>query len=89
MLPQLYDVVTRYQPDVSFLVYMSNDFNNAIRLQIIWADGEWEHPSQFWNSTIFLAWLYNDSPVKDTVVVNDRWGSECRGVRLTKVFAYV
>ena len=22
----------------------------------------------------FLAWLYNKSPVKDTVVVNDRWG---------------
>lgn len=25
-----------------------------------------------------LAWLYNDSPVKDTVLVNDRWGKNCR-----------
>ncbi|XP_065181067.1 alpha-L-fucosidase-like isoform X1 [Sycon ciliatum] len=26
----------------------------------------------------FLAWLYNESPVKDTVVVDDRWGTDTR-----------
>ncbi|MCD7973304.1 MAG: alpha-L-fucosidase [Candidatus Azobacteroides sp.] len=46
--------------------------------EVIWADGEWEHPSRTWKSEEFLAWLYNDSPVKETVVVNDRWGSETR-----------
>jgi alpha-L-fucosidase len=45
---------------------------------IIWPDGEWEHPSDTWKSTEFLAWLYNESPVKNSVVVNDRWGKETR-----------
>jgi alpha-L-fucosidase len=45
---------------------------------ILWTDGEWEKTSKDWKSEEFLAWLYNDSPVKDKVVVNDRWGSETR-----------
>lgn len=42
---------------------------------MIWSDGEWEAPDTYWGSKEFLAWLYNDSPVKDTVVSNDRWGT--------------
>ena len=45
---------------------------------ILWTDGEWDHPSEKWKSTEFLAWLYNDSPSKAEVVVNDRWGKETR-----------
>ncbi len=60
MLPQLKDLVTRYQPD------------------IIYPDGEWDYPSSIWQSEKFLAWLYNESPVKESVVVNDRWGKETR-----------
>ena len=26
----------------------------------------------------FLAWLFNESPVRDTIVINDRWGKETR-----------
>jgi len=61
MIPQMKDLVTRYEPD------------------IVWTDGEWDHPSEKWKSTEFLAWLYNESPVKDRVAVNDRWGKESRG----------
>lgn len=46
---------------------------------VVWTDGEWEYPSATWKSPEFLSWLYNESPVKNEVVVNDRWGKETRG----------
>jgi alpha-L-fucosidase len=61
MLPQIKDLVTRYQPS------------------LIFADGEWDYTSDVWKSTEFLAWLYNESPCKDDVVVDDRWGKDTRG----------
>ena len=46
---------------------------------IIWPDGEWDYPSDRHCSREYLAWLFNESKVKDSVVVNDRWGKDCRG----------
>ena len=46
---------------------------------IIWPDGEWDYSDADHLSEEFLAWLYNDSCMKDSVVVNDRWGKACRG----------
>lgn len=50
------------------------DIVEMYRPDVIWSDGDWEAPASYWNSTHFLAWLYNDSPVRNSVVVNDRWG---------------
>eukprot|EP01097_Dermamoeba_algensis_P005925 TRINITY_DN372_c0_g1_i1.p1 TRINITY_DN372_c0_g1~~TRINITY_DN372_c0_g1_i1.p1 ORF type:complete len:252 (-),score=53.16 TRINITY_DN372_c0_g1_i1:27-782(-) len=54
---------------------MLYDIVNTYKPSIIWSDGDWEMSDDYWKSKEFLAWLFNDSPVKDTVVVNDRWGS--------------
>eukprot|EP00092_Neocalanus_flemingeri_P062931 GFUD01076035.1.p1 GENE.GFUD01076035.1~~GFUD01076035.1.p1 ORF type:complete len:267 (+),score=70.50 GFUD01076035.1:28-801(+) len=42
--------------------------------EVLWSDGEEGAEVDYWGSLEFLAWLYSDSPVKDSVVTNDRWG---------------
>ncbi len=32
----------------------------------------------YWGSEEFLAWLYNESPSRESVVTNDRWGKGTR-----------
>ncbi len=47
---------------------------------LIFADGgEWDGTEEYWKTKEFLAWLYNDSPVKDEVVVNDRFSKGMPG----------
>ncbi len=47
---------------------------------LIFADGgEWDGTEDYWKTKEFLSWLYNDSPVKDEVVVNDRFAKDMPG----------
>lgn len=69
--------VNRYVDQV--MLPQMKDLVNRYHPAILWTDGEWEQPSSVWKSAQFLAWLFNDSPVKDYVAVNDRWGKETRG----------
>jgi alpha-L-fucosidase len=45
---------------------------------LIWSDGDWEMKPEKWHSTELLSWLFNESSVKNTVVINDRWGEGAR-----------
>jgi alpha-L-fucosidase len=54
------------------------DVVNHVEPEIGFSDGEWELTSQEWHSPELLAWLYNESPVREQVVVDDRWGKDTR-----------
>jgi alpha-L-fucosidase len=51
---------------------------NNYKPDVLWTDGDWDAPPSTWKSQEFLAWLYNESPVKNTIVTYDRWGSGVR-----------
>jgi alpha-L-fucosidase len=51
---------------------------NTYQPDLFWTDGDWEVRDTGWRSQEFLAWLYNESPVKDRVVTFDRWGIDVR-----------
>ena len=54
------------------------DLISTYKPDVFWTDGDWEAADSVWKSQQFLAWLYNESPVKNKVVTNDRWGSDIR-----------
>jgi len=52
----------------------------AYQPAVIFGDaGEWDRTAEEWKTLDFLAWLYNNAPNKDEVVVNDRFGKEMPG----------
>lgn len=75
--PLYKDDLARYVDE--HMIPQLKDLVNCYQPDVVWTDGEWDQSSEKWKSTEFLAWLYNESPVKETVVVNDRWGKETRG----------
>jgi alpha-L-fucosidase len=54
------------------------DLVTKYKPDIIWPDGEWDMTADKWRSPELLAWLFNESPVGNTVVINDRWGKGFR-----------
>jgi alpha-L-fucosidase len=66
----------RYISD--YMLPQMHDLVNTYKPDVFWTDGDWEDSDTTFRSREFLAWLYNESPVKDRVVTYDRWG---RGIR--------
>ncbi len=46
---------------------------------ILYTDGDWEATDDEFHSREFLQWLFNESSMRESIVVNDRWGIKCRG----------
>ena len=60
-------VISKMMPELRELVM-------KYKPEVLWSDGDEGAYVDYWGSLEFLAWLYSDSPVKDLVVTNDRWG---------------
>jgi hypothetical protein len=54
----------------------AKEINTLYKPDLIWSDGDWEANSSYWKSPELLAWLYNEAPNREEVIVNDRWGSD-------------
>lgn len=62
------------------LIPQFKDVVSRYKPALIFADGEWDMPSEQWKSEELIAWLFNESPVGEDVVINDRWGQGSRHV---------
>jgi alpha-L-fucosidase len=61
--------------------HMFPQFKDAVTRyapSIIFSDGEWDMTSAEWHSPELLAWLFNESPSKNEVAIDDRWGKDTR-----------
>ena len=54
------------------------DLVERYKPDLLWGDGEWSMSSDKWKTEALIAWLYNESSVKDKVIINDRWGQDTR-----------
>lgn len=65
------------------MIPQMKDLVTRYKPDVLWADGDWDHSAATWKSEPFLAWLFNESPSKDSIVVNDRWGSDTKSAHGT------
>lgn len=56
------------------LVPQFKDVVSRYKPAVVFSDGEWDFMKERWKSAEMLTWLFNESPCKDEVVINDRWG---------------
>jgi len=70
---------TRYYPEEKFIPELT-ELVMKYHPEVVWADGDGQswRGVDYWGSLPFLSWLYSKSPVKETVVTNDRWGAGVR-----------
>ncbi|XP_064475899.1 alpha-L-fucosidase-like [Ornithodoros turicata] len=61
-------VTNKIRPELTELV-------DTYKPEVIWAINDWEDGDKY---SDIVSWLYNDSLVRDTVVVNDRWAKGTR-----------
>ena len=74
MPPHMLLCVCRYTVEVMRPQWL--DLIDNYQPDVLWCDGDWTADSDQWGTKDLLAYVYNDSPVKDRIVVDDRMGTD-------------
>ena len=68
-------------PSEKYIQYAHNQVKELVKLykpDLLWFDGEWDYPSDYWKTRSLVAWFYNNADNPEEVCVNDRLGKETR-----------
>lgn len=80
-LYEWYNPLWQKDPEQYALKHMCPQFKDLVenyKPDVVWADGDWDLASEKWHTPELLAWLFNESAIRNKVVINDRWGSGVR-----------
>lgn len=66
--------IEKYVKD--YMTIQVKDLVNRYQPDLLWFDGDWEHPSGVWQTNKLCHWLYEESPVASKIVINDRLGND-------------
>jgi len=61
-----------------YLMPQAREFIDRYEPDILWLDGEWERPSDYYRMREIAAWFYNRAEGRQEVAMNDRLGRETR-----------
>ncbi|MBN2092714.1 alpha-L-fucosidase [candidate division KSB1 bacterium] len=61
-----------------YIVPQAKDFIDKYHPDILWFDGEWQRPAEYYKTPEIVAYFYNQAEGKKEVVANDRLGKGTR-----------
>jgi alpha-L-fucosidase len=80
-LSEWFNPLLRHDQDRYVAEHMMPQFKDLVtryKPSLVFGDGEGNFTSAGWRSEELLSWLFHESPSRDDVAVNDRWGNETR-----------
>lgn len=61
-----------------YIVPQAKDFIDKYDPDILWFDGEWQRPAEYYKTPDIVAYFYNQADGRKDVAANDRWGQNTR-----------
>lgn len=61
-----------------YIVPQAKDFIDKYDPDILWFDGEWQRPAEYYKTPDIVAYFYNRAEGRKAVAANDRWGQNTR-----------